>query len=320
MMTLACASSSRMPPDGLDALHHRHPQVEQDDVGAMPVERFDALESVGGLGDDLEVDLLVDDVGHAGAQQRVVVDDQHAGPRRLRVAAAGASTSLCGMAGSRNREGRRLPRQHDLGARARRRHHGERRADPIRALLHARQAEAAAAVHVVDAAAVVGHRDPQRRGRARSRPAPRCAGRASAGRRWSAPPGRCRAPPAPCRPSSAARRPSGRSESRWCGGPAPPCARATSRGRPRRPGRGRNVPTDRRASIMCERARSTAVSRLRVTCGGRSGADRWAACNCIRMAANPCVSVSWMSRAMRLRSSSLAWRRASTRLRSACRL
>ena len=43
------------------------------------VDRFDA---VAGLGDDSKVGLLVDDVGDAGAKQRMVVDQEHAGACR----------------------------------------------------------------------------------------------------------------------------------------------------------------------------------------------------------------------------------------------
>ena len=44
-------------------------------------DRFDA---VGGFGDDVQVGLLVDDVGDAGAQQRVVVDERARWPERMR--------------------------------------------------------------------------------------------------------------------------------------------------------------------------------------------------------------------------------------------
>ncbi len=102
---------------------------------------------------------------------------------------------------------------------------------------------------------------------------------------------------------------------RWCAAPGPSCggARRATSSPPLLCGR--SAPTERRASTMCVRARSTAVSRLsRDDGGGSAGAERCAACSCIRMAAKPWVSVSWMSRAMRLRSSSTAWRRASSRL------
>ena len=69
-------------PHRLDAFHHRHPQVEQRDVRPVALERLDRLEPVGRLGDDVQVRFLVDDVRDAGAQQRVIVHDEHAGLRR----------------------------------------------------------------------------------------------------------------------------------------------------------------------------------------------------------------------------------------------
>ena len=76
---------------------------------------------------------------------------------------------------------------------------------------------------------------------------------------------------------------------------------------------GRSAPTDRRASIRCVRASSTAVSSSRRRAGGSSRASRCAACSCIRIAAKPCARLSWMSRASRLRSSRIALRRSSRR-------
>jgi hypothetical protein len=56
----------------------RHAQVEQRDVGPMPLECGDGLDAVGRLRDDEEILLLIDDVGHARAQQRVVVHQEDA--------------------------------------------------------------------------------------------------------------------------------------------------------------------------------------------------------------------------------------------------
>jgi len=47
----------------------------------MPLEGRHRLEPVGGFSDDVQVGFLVDDVGDAGAEQRVIVDDEHAGLR-----------------------------------------------------------------------------------------------------------------------------------------------------------------------------------------------------------------------------------------------
>ena len=100
------------------------------------------------------------------------------------------------------------------------------------------------------------------------------------------------------------RRSSARSAHRCCGARARPSARAPA-ATSSTCSCGRSAQTERRASTMCVRARSTAVSRLRATDGG-SADERSRACSCIRMAANPCASVSWISRARRLRSSSTA--------------
>jgi hypothetical protein len=45
---------------------------------------LECFHAVAGFGHDVEVGLLVDDVGHAGAQQGVVVDQQDARLRRRR--------------------------------------------------------------------------------------------------------------------------------------------------------------------------------------------------------------------------------------------
>ena len=68
-------------PHQLDPFHHRHPQVDERDVGMVSLEGDDAVGAVAGLGDDFEIRLLVDDVGDARAQQRVIVHEQD---RRLR--------------------------------------------------------------------------------------------------------------------------------------------------------------------------------------------------------------------------------------------
>ena len=44
----------------------------------MPLVGGDCLDTIARLGDDAKIRLLVDDVGDAGAQQRVIVDQQDA--------------------------------------------------------------------------------------------------------------------------------------------------------------------------------------------------------------------------------------------------
>ncbi len=48
----------------------------------MAIEGVERLDTVAGFGHDVEIGFLVDDVGHARSQQRVVVDQQDACARR----------------------------------------------------------------------------------------------------------------------------------------------------------------------------------------------------------------------------------------------
>ena len=70
--------------DGLDALENRHPQIEERDIRMVAIERFERLEPVRRFGDDVQIRLVADDVGDAGPDQQVVVDDQDAGARERR--------------------------------------------------------------------------------------------------------------------------------------------------------------------------------------------------------------------------------------------
>ena len=71
---IALANSSH----DFDAFHPRHPQVEQHHIGTMLLPRLDGLDAIAGLGDHFEIGFLIDDVGDAGPEQRVVVDEEHA--------------------------------------------------------------------------------------------------------------------------------------------------------------------------------------------------------------------------------------------------
>jgi hypothetical protein len=66
------------PADRGDAVHVRHQQVHQDDVGLEPAGHGDALAAIGGLADDLDVVLQVEEHAEAHPDDRVVVDDQDA--------------------------------------------------------------------------------------------------------------------------------------------------------------------------------------------------------------------------------------------------
>ena len=61
---------------GLDAVHPRHLDVHQHDVGAGRAGPFDRLEAVGGLADDLDVVLDREDHREARPHHGVVVDEQ----------------------------------------------------------------------------------------------------------------------------------------------------------------------------------------------------------------------------------------------------
>ena len=52
-MTLGLRIARADLPHRLDAFHHRHPQVEQRDVGTMTLERLDRLDAVRRFGDDV---------------------------------------------------------------------------------------------------------------------------------------------------------------------------------------------------------------------------------------------------------------------------
>ena len=78
MMTRAPRIAFANLPHRFDALHHRHPEIEQRHVGTMTLVRVNRLEAVAGLGDHVQVCLLVDDVGDAGPEQGMIVHEQHA--------------------------------------------------------------------------------------------------------------------------------------------------------------------------------------------------------------------------------------------------
>src|SRR6185312_7018288 len=82
-----------------------------------------------------------------------------AGPGTTPIAAPRDSTIAIGcLLCSRDRERRRLPGEHDLGAGPRCGHEGQRGPDALGALAHAGHAETTAAEVAGDPAAVVGHR------------------------------------------------------------------------------------------------------------------------------------------------------------------
>lgn len=74
-------------PDFLDCAHaiqHRHPQVEQRDVGPHFAPALDGFAAIVGFGDHRHVDLPPDDRGDAFEHGDVIVGDQDANPSRPR--------------------------------------------------------------------------------------------------------------------------------------------------------------------------------------------------------------------------------------------
>src|SRR6202022_1864902 len=65
-------------PGCLDAIDARHPHVHQDDIGPEGTDRVNGRCSVSGLTDDFEIGLGFEDHAKPGANEGLVVDDQHA--------------------------------------------------------------------------------------------------------------------------------------------------------------------------------------------------------------------------------------------------
>src|SRR5690606_10043198 len=68
-------------PGGLQAVGLRHPDVHQDDVRAKLCDEPERLDPVGGLPDDLDVVLAVEDGAEPGADQPLVVGQDDADHR-----------------------------------------------------------------------------------------------------------------------------------------------------------------------------------------------------------------------------------------------
>jgi hypothetical protein len=80
-------------PGGLDAVHDRHPDVHQDDIGPGPAGLGDGLGAGAGLADDGETLGGADDAAEPGPDQGLIVGDddpqRHRGPPGGRAAAGG---------------------------------------------------------------------------------------------------------------------------------------------------------------------------------------------------------------------------------------
>ena len=65
---------------GGDPVETGHDEVHDDDVGEQRRRRLERRDAVGGLADDLEVIVQVEEVAHAAADHGMVVDDQDTDP------------------------------------------------------------------------------------------------------------------------------------------------------------------------------------------------------------------------------------------------
>ena len=72
----AVALGRRAPAGRLEPVEARHPDVHQDDVGSVPPGEPDGRLAVGGLGDDVDIRLGLEDHPEAGPDQRLVVGDE----------------------------------------------------------------------------------------------------------------------------------------------------------------------------------------------------------------------------------------------------
>ncbi len=66
---------------GFESVEAGHPDVEQADIRSQLVRQPDRLVAVGGLPDDLDVGLRVEDQAQTGADDRLVVGDEHSDHR-----------------------------------------------------------------------------------------------------------------------------------------------------------------------------------------------------------------------------------------------
>ena len=80
------------PPRGFEAVELGHPDVHQDDVRSQRANLVDRVAAVGRLADDLDLRLGVEDHPEAGADERLVVDEQNADHDRASAGSCARST------------------------------------------------------------------------------------------------------------------------------------------------------------------------------------------------------------------------------------
>ena len=100
------------PAGGLDAVHHRHPEVHDHDVRREPGGLVQGGAAVGRLADDRDPGLVREDHPEPGPDQLLVVDEQHADRRhgvRHAVAPSTGSDAAAPAASTGNRAATRKP-------------------------------------------------------------------------------------------------------------------------------------------------------------------------------------------------------------------
>ena len=80
--TPASASSAAIAPGRREAVRAGHPDVHQDDVGALGPGQLDGLVAVDRLADHLDVVRGLEQHAEAGPDQRLVVGEQYPDHRR----------------------------------------------------------------------------------------------------------------------------------------------------------------------------------------------------------------------------------------------
>ena len=78
-------------PGGREAVHARHPDVHQDEVGRAAAGKRDRLNTVRGLADDLDVGFGFEDRPQPAAYHGLVVGEQHADGRHRSLLGAGST-------------------------------------------------------------------------------------------------------------------------------------------------------------------------------------------------------------------------------------
>jgi hypothetical protein len=66
----------RQRPQHVEAVHPRHLDVQEDEVGLVPADQVQRLAAVAGFGHDIDIVHVLETQFEAATRQRLVVDDQ----------------------------------------------------------------------------------------------------------------------------------------------------------------------------------------------------------------------------------------------------